>query len=374
MRGGLFLERSSDRSIFAEESILYPEHLPDILPHREGQISYLADCIRPVASGSKPTNVFVHGPPGVGKTAVTKFILRELKEGTDVIPAYLNCWQRDTRHAILTQLAYKMGAFAPRRGTATDEIYSTFVEGAKRSKRNMVVVLDEVDKLLIKDGSQAIYDLLRGEFQNQVGLVLISNDEYALRRLDDRTRSSLSAQEIEYLPYNFEELKDILGKRVEFAFVPDSVEAGVVTAVSRYVAENGGDVRLGLECLLRAGQLADVRGNKLKVEHVHAIFKKIQGSKLKEMLGNIGDEHKLLLKALARLREKGDVKTGELMAAYRAAGGKAADRTFRKYINDLESLGFLRTEKTGKGFRGKSKIIDLKFEPSRVLSILEGTS
>lgn len=374
-RGKLFgpIRRMEDGgSIFKEERALYPEFLPQKLIHRESEVEFLVDCIRPILTRSKPGNVFVYGPPGVGKTVVTKTILEELKENSDVVSVYINCWQQDTRHAILTQLSYQLGSFAPRRGTATDEVYEKFLEGARKNKRDILVVLDEIDKLLIKDGSQALYDILRLDVPEVVtGIILISNDPYALRRLDERTKSSLAPREIEFKTYGFEEIKDILEARAKLAFVPDSLEKGTLSAIARFVVDSGGDIRQGLDCLLKAGQYADSFSNKITPAHVKKQVLNVQNVKLRKMLQGMSDEHKLLLHTIAEsTTEETGIMTGKLFKAYQARGGSMASRTFRKYITDLQDLGFLKTRLTGMGTRGKSRNISLKFEKDAVLKLI----
>lgn len=360
-RGNLFPQDSShEGSIFRDESALYPEHLPEALPYREGQIGFLAECIRPVVTNSRPTNVFLHGPPGIGKTAVSRYVLRELKENTNVIGVYVNCWHYNSRHAVLSQLALSFGGFAQRRGAATDEVYDRLAEGWKKSARGAVVVLDEIDKLLVReDGPMTVYDLLRRDNSAQMALVLIANDEYALRRLDARTMSSLNSRDIGFLPYNFEELKSIFQERVKYAFVPGTVGAAVVPAVARFVANNGSDVRLGLECLLRGGQAADLKGNRFEAGTLPDIFMKVRGAIAKELLKGLHEGQKMIVLELSR-RNDGSACTGELFRSYSKNGGVAAPRTFRKHISELEALGIVSTEPARVGTRGKSRLIRLK--------------
>jgi cell division control protein 6 len=357
MRGSLFKSKGISENIFKNERFLYPEFLPERLPHRDDELSEIARALKPLLSKSKPRNLFIFGPPGVGKTASCKFVLRELKENSNAYPIYLNCWEYDTRHAILTQLSYKLGSFAPRRGTATDEVYEKFVEGLKRSGRDLVIILDEIDKLLIKDGPKAIYDLVRQATGRFVSLILISNDKYALRRLDDRTKSSLNHEELFFDSYKKEQLKDILSVRVENAFRKGKVDKGVIESVSQFTAENGGDVRLGLECLLRAGQSA--KGT-LSLEDVRGVLNAVKKVRLKESLRGISKEHKNLILTIATLTGKGDITSGVLFEKHSEMGNDIAERTFRKYISELEELNFIKTRMSGEGFRGKTRIIELR--------------
>jgi Cdc6-related protein, AAA superfamily ATPase len=55
-------------SVFKREEALYPEYLPLNLPHREGQIKLISENLSLLLKNSKPMNIFIYGPPGVGKT------------------------------------------------------------------------------------------------------------------------------------------------------------------------------------------------------------------------------------------------------------------------------------------------------------------
>ncbi len=364
MRGTLFRSEGSgfsERTIFRDESILYSDFLPDKLPHRESYAHFLADSLKPLTIGKSPENVFIWGPPGVGKTSVARFVLREMKEHTEIGTVYVNCWQNDTRHAVLTAIAYALGSFAPRRGTATDEIFEKASEGMKRLKGNgLVVVLDEVDKLLSNsDGGRLLYDLARGPlFSGKTGIVMISNDEYALRKIDERTRSSVTYQEVHYPAYSFEELKGIFSERISSAFVEGATKAGVNSAVARLVSDSGGDVRLGLDCLLKAGRLAESEGKEISIVHIQKTIGKIQNSKVKAIVSGLEENLLRIVKILSR--EEKPWTTGALLEEYSKAFGETNERTFRNYLSELERKGVIATEISGKGQRGKTRIIALK--------------
>ncbi len=368
MRGTLFKE-SPQETVFKDESILYPDHLPETLPHREGELEELASAVKPIISNRRPRNVFVFGPPGVGKTASSNFVLRELKENTDVVAFYLNCWKHNTRHAVLTQLCYKLGTFAPRRGTATDEIFEKFSEIMNKRRTKLVVVLDEIDRLLIRDGSRVIYDLLRpgDRLDSPISLILISNDKFALRRLDDRTRSSLNETEIGFEPYNAAELKDIYRERAKHAFIPGMVKESAIAATSQFVAENGGDARLGLECLLRAGQAAE---GEIGMSEIRPFLVSAKGVRLKERLKGLPKTHTQIMRAVALLSKEGESTiSGEVFSKFEEISGDASERTYRKHLSELEELGLVSTEKTGEGFRGRSRVVNLRAPAELVLKL-----
>jgi len=280
-------------NVFKREEVLYPEYLPLNLPHREGQIKLISENLSLLLKNSKPTNIFIHGPPGVGKTAVAKFILREFEQYSGIKNIYINCWQYNTSFAVLSEIGISIGAFVSRRGWAKDEIFSRIVQTMENNRLNLIVVLDEIDQLIKKDSS-ILYDLLRIEnyTKQKIGLIFISNDKYVFRNVEERIKSSLNLEEIEFKPYTFLEMKDIVEQRMKEAFV--AYEEGVSALVAMKAAEKG-DVRIALEILLKAGRIAK---DKLKVEDVKKVIKEEINPKMQEVIKALSEEERRILEMM----------------------------------------------------------------------------
>ena len=48
-----------------------PTYMPDILPNREKEINNLANVLVPALRNETPSNVFIYGKTGTGKTAAS---------------------------------------------------------------------------------------------------------------------------------------------------------------------------------------------------------------------------------------------------------------------------------------------------------------
>jgi len=338
-----------ESTIFKNENVLLPEYLPEILPHRENQIKQLARNLLPASQGRKPQNTFIFGPPGIGKTAVVKFVFREFEKYSGIKTIYINCWEFNTTQAILSELVINLGFPIPRRGWAKDEILSRLIEVLEKSKKALIVCLDEVDQLIFKS-QEVLYDLLRINqyVENPTGLVFVSNNPYIFSNVDTRIKSSLSLDEIEFKPYSLQELKDIIEERIKNAFF--SVEKGVSLLVANYTLKKGGDVRVGLECLLKAGRLAESENSKiLEVEHIKRILKDVKEAKPEIIKEKVSETEKIILKIL----ENGEVTISELYKAYCERVEKPLTlRRLRDYLNHLESVGLVKVRK----MKGKSLI------------------
>jgi cell division control protein 6 len=292
MASNLFERHSREQGVFKNERYLWPEFVPERLPHRDAEINSIVYALNPVTKGGKMHNLFLHGPTGTGKTACIKYVLSQLEEFSDRAKThYINCFEYGTRHAVLASIASFIGAVIPRRGTAADEVFTQMVEKLKTLNYAPIVILDEADQLE-KSGehSALLYDILRViEYQkNRIGLVLISNDAGFTSRLDERVRSSLSAEVIEFVPYSPVQMKDILRERCEQAFSESVLESDVINLAAAFAAKNGGDARVAIEALWKAGREAQREGsNTVSLKHLRRAMDTINFSRAPKEMKNL---------------------------------------------------------------------------------------
>ena len=160
-----------------------PTYMPEILPHREKEITDLANVLVPALKGETPSNIFIYGKTGTGKTAVVKFVGKELlkkgeQTGKKVNFIYMNCEIVDTQYRLLQNIANRFinewNDHVPFTGWPTDEVYSKVKAMMDKEKGVTVIVLDEIDKL---KGDEALYNLTRinGDLENaRVSVIGIS--------------------------------------------------------------------------------------------------------------------------------------------------------------------------------------------------------
>ncbi len=349
---------SEESRIVKIERALSTEYVPEFLPHRETQIQEIARNLNPVAKGRNPQNMFITGPPGIGKTACTKFVFRRFQEYSGIQPIYINTWHYNTSTALLTKIILDLGYFIPRRGLSKDEIIEKLVEILKKTKKGLVICLDEVDQLVKKDES-ALYDLLRLNqyVDNPVGLVMISNYDDIFVNVEPRIKSSLDVEQIKFKPYTLQEMKDILMERCKEAFRPGVVEEGVTLLIANHVIQRGGDVRVGLECLRKAVRISEEENcDRLKVDHVRRILKKVGAVKMKIMKEKLQGVEDNIIDLLS---EKERMLSIELREEYIKRFGEISQTTFRKHIKHLADIGMIRVKESRKGTRGRKYYISL---------------
>jgi len=348
-----------DSSIFKDERFLYPDFVPERLPFRDKEISELVFCLKPASQGKRPVNVFVFGKPGTGKTVTLKFVLNELEEFSDRTKClYVNCFELASKQAILSKATNFLGYAVPQRGISYEELFSKFVSVLRSKKIIPILVFDEAEQLLKNDELKSLlYDLSRlGEQQKlTIGLAFISNDNFFLSHLDDRVRSSLQASSIPFEQYSPSELKEILKERAKYAFSEYALDEDVIPLCAAHAAKLGGDARVAIDVLLKAGRLAERENSKrVFLRHVRASFMQEKPVKA-EIKSTLSDQEQAILNFL----DKSSGKEIDSRNIYDSLEKKFAERTLRLALSNLEEKGFISAEKIVKG-RGTSRIIKLK--------------
>ena len=356
----IFARGRAEQRIFRDERALMPEYLPDVLPHREREIREIVDALRGAADGRGAENLLLTGPTGTGKTSVSKFVMKELADySSRVVPLYVNCWEVTTRHGILSRLSNALGIVMPRRGVATDEISERVAEELGKSGKVAVVVLDEVDRLFAakREEWQVLYDLSRGNevFSAGIGLISITNYEDAMVGMDARIKSSLVQKHVKFERYSPVQLKDILRERAKMAYVQDALEKEVVPLCAAMGAKRGGDARVAINVLLRAGRLAErENARQVSVEHVKRLREELTKEDMEPRLEGVQKRIYEIVK------ERGEITSGELYDLF-----DEGERTVGEHVSRLEKLGVVETELLEKkdekeGIGGKTRMIKVR--------------
>lgn len=343
---GLFSDRlAPDQTLFRDEHSLNYEFLPKELPFREDQQHFLADCLKPLLQGRSGRNVLIHGTPGVGKTAASRAVLRELEDVSDVETVYINCWQHNTTFRVLVQLCDAFG-YRLVQNKKTDELMD--IVERNLNKKPWVIVFDEIDKA---EDSDFLYFLLEKIFKKTI--ILITNYEEWLAELDERIKSRLLAEVIEFKAYSESEVRAILAKRLPYAFQDNVWEPDSLALIAKVTAQHG-DIRTGLYLLREAGTIAEEKFQmRVSVEHARTAIDKLEKFTIKKTT-SLADEEQTILKLA---QANADAKIGDLFRTYQEKGGQASYKTFQRKINHLAENKFISVDKVTGGKDGTTTII-----------------
>ena len=367
--------------------------MPDILPHREKEINNLANVLVPALRNETPSNVFIYGKTGTGKTAVTKLVGKELLEKGKQINKkvnfiYINCEIVDTHYRVLQNIANhfinEWSERIPFTGWPTDEVYSKLKKMLEKEGGVIVIILDEVDKL---KGDEALYNLSRINTEltgAKVSIVGLSNDLKYTEFLDPRVKSSLGEENIIFPPYDADELQDILNQRVEIAFKPDSIDSDVVPLCSALAAQEHGDARRALDLLRMSAELAErSKSPRITKKHVRLAQNKIEIDRILEVIRTLPTQSKLILLAIL-LQEQHNKKTstnvaittGEVYEIYKNLSKKArtdkiSQRRAADLISELDMLGVITARVISKGRYGRTRDIKVSSSLDDIMDILK---
>ena len=345
----------SDESLFKNELALDYSFLPKILPHREQQQRYIAACVKPLLDGKNGKNLFIYGAPGIGKTAAMRFVINELEEETeDVIPIYINCWQKNTTFKIIVDICEQLG-YKLTHNKRTEELFE--IVKNMLNKKSAIFAFDEVDKL---EDFDFLYSVLEEIYKKSV--FLVTNYSDWLEDLDDRLKSRLMAEALEFKPYNLAETKDVLMQRVEYAFVPDVFDNGAFELIVKKTAE-AEDIRVGLHLLRESGNIAENKtSRKITLEHAKEAVAKIGQFTIKSS-ADLTDDERSILDIIKRHSEK---KIGELYTIYKERGGELVYKSFQRKIDKLEKNKFISVKKTAGGSDGNTTIVKYAIETKKL--------
>jgi cell division control protein 6 len=379
---GLFQKFLSNNRIFKNREVLRHSYRPQILPHRRPQIDAIASILAPAIKDETPSNILIYGKTGTGKTACVRYVGSELEKvgagvGTGCRVVHLNCEVIDTQYRVLAQIAKSLEdldtsasdrsrAHIPMTGWPTDQVYAELKNQLEATGGVLVIVLDEIDKLVKKSGDETLYNLTRinADLQGaKVSMIGISNDLRFTDFLDPRVLSSLSEEEIVFPPYNAPQLCDILAQRAEMAFVEGSLEEGVIPLCAAFAAQEHGDARRALDLLRVSGELAD-RENaaEVKEKHVRMALEKIETDSMIECISTLPTQSKVVLYSMLLLEEmdKKIFTSGEVTRVYREVSrivniDPLTHRRITDLISELNMLGVINTRVVSKGRYGRTK-------------------
>ena len=145
--------------VYKDRDVLGDYFIPDELPHRDDQIRAIAQIMVCIlrSSTSLPSNIFLYGKPGTGKTAVIRHVVKKLAEKchNSEIQApnciYINCNRVNSGYRILANIYNNIDPQNPVPSTGLPKdvllkrLYSLLDE--KLGNAVCFIILDEIDSI-----------------------------------------------------------------------------------------------------------------------------------------------------------------------------------------------------------------------------------
>ena len=294
-----------DETLFQNINAFNPDYMPENFNFRDTQMEGMAMCIRPAIQGGRPTNSVIMGSCATGKTTALKKVFELVERTSDkVVCCYINCQLHTTRFGIFSQIHKKLfGHQPPETGVPFSRVYEKVMKYLASENKALVVAFDDVNYLFqTQHANKIFYDILRAyeEFEGvRTGIFAILSDL---------------------------EFRYALDKNVNTVFIPQDI-----TFASRAIT----------------------------LEHVEEAVAKQGSIHLMETINSLNDIERTLLKAVV---ESDEILTaGELSKQFKEEAN-VSYATFNRTLEKLEFLRLVDTKFTGKGVRGNSREIILRFD------------
>jgi archaeal cell division control protein 6 len=376
----IFEKAVAGKTLIKNRRTLTIDYVPEKLPFRDEETKTIAQTLSVVLKGARPSNLLLFGKPGTGKTAVIKNVVQRLHQkakdlGIEVTVPFVNAKTANTGYKVLYEIAENMGINKEEEkklqvhftglsmGEATDRILD-FIQ--KKKKLHVVLIIDEVDSLVDRNGDDILYNFTRANEQISGGafisLIGISNSLTFKDKLDPRVRSSLSEEEMVFNPYTVEQLQKILSERAKLAFSDDVISGAAINLCAAMAGRENGDARKAIDLLRVAAEIAErERLTKVEEKHVRLAQEKIEKDTNHEVLKNSTTHTKIVILAIMKSRNG---NTGEVYDIYSSLCNSAeheplTQRRITQIISELDQLGLITSDVVSKGRYGRSQRIKI---------------
>jgi len=382
-------------SLFENKGVLQVRYTPESIPHRDEQIKSIASILASSLRGERPSNLFVYGKTGTGKTLAVQYVRNEILKksdtlGVDVRIEYLNCKLKkvaDTEYRILAALIQQLGGSVPATGLPTDQVWAKFIELIDQKDQLIILIFDEIDQAVKKISDNFLYSLTRLNQElhlGQISLIGISNDVTFLENIDPRVRSGLGEEEFVFPPYNAIQLQDILNERCSKAFKKGAISEGVIAKCAAYAAREHGDARRALDLLRIAGELCEREGKELIEEvYIDLANNKMERDKILDIVESEPKQFQLVLYSILQLTKTHQEKnydetifTGDVYNLYqdlcvRCKTEPLTQRRVSDILAEIDMLGLINAKIISKGRHGRTREIKLSIPSNLLLKVRE---
>lgn len=381
-------------TIFTDKSVLSESYQPEEILERDEEIEAFSHALQDVLFGREPENIFLYGKAGLGKTAVTTYMMEELKsevdvreEADDLYVHEINC-NGKTLFMVVRRLVNELlpsdASPFPKRGLGTGDAFDELYAQLDRLGGTHLIVFDEIDHL--DDVDTLLYELPRARSNGHitdslVGIIGISNNYTFRQSLSAKVKDTLMETEISFSPYDAGELRTILRDRADRAFVDGACDDSAIAKAAALSAQDMGNARQAIDLLRVGAEVAEREGHEVVDDsHIEDARTLVQRGRLRNKIRDQTEHAQYILETIAKLEERGEVpaRSKEIQEGYeRVADAYGATplttlKSIQDHLSDLHMLGFLVRHERNKGLSGGQYYeYELDLDPAIVLETRE---
>jgi len=362
-------------TVFKNISCLSVTYIPPHLPHREEELRTLAKYFRTIfEEKDEPLRkISIIGPTGSGKTTLSKRfgqLLKNIDKQKSFHLVYINCRIYKSPYLIISTLARQLNKAIPPRGYSFEELQDLLIRLLDFYSQKILLILDEVDYLISRAGTDFLYTLLRiSEMTTKqwISYIFIARNLNFIHRLDASTQSSFQASHISLDRYSETDLRDIIKSRSELAFY-DGVITEDATELIADIASKSGDARYAIELLWGAGQCADDENSPIVYpDHIRKAKALIHPEIRREVIFTLTLHQKLVLLAVIRKlkhTKNAYISTNDAISSYKLLCEEYNEYPRKHtqiwtYLKELSKQDIISTKISGEGMRGKTTLISI---------------
>lgn len=348
--------------------------IPASFPHRETEIDHIVRILSSIMRGSRPSNIVIYGKTGTGKTSTTQYVTKMLTEaaGDQVKICFVNCQVHDSPYSILTTLVNELSASSeediPPMGWPLDRIYTELISRINKNGGYYVLVLDEMDRLIQKNGGDSLYVLLKiidDSSKSRTSLIGITNDANIMDGMEPRIKSRMNQESIMFSPYNASDLRDIISFRLQGIVKDDVIQDSAVNLCAALGAQEHGDARKALDLMRIAIEIAMREERKhITDSEIYEARDKFEMDVVREAIKTLPLQSKIVLLSSVVTQEvsKKLMITGEIYENYRHICSELGfmsltSRRVSDILSELEDFGLLSATTKSMGRYGRTRFI-----------------
>lgn len=333
-------------------------YLPPDLVDRSYEKQELTEFLKPLTNGQPQAyNLLVTGTVGVGKTVLTRFIIRELP----AMSCYIKLSEADnTFPRVLFKIVNALGLpISPY--THSNIVLMKLLEHFENSKTATLIVFDDFEKAPITALRCLLHEIPRGtSFCN---FLLISRVPAVLDGLPEDTKSTLRCHELPLHPYGKETLFEILCQRAKLALNDGTYSEDILDEIAKNAALSG-SAREALEVLKISAIIAERFGDE-KIDQVALdwAYGEIERRSLEATINHLPKYHKIILEICQLYPQPYEQVYAKWRGQIMAQGLKPLSiYRFRDFVSDLKKLDLIQLIVKGRG-RGAGFSYGLALSP-----------